>query len=147
MSSKMIIERIVNKESIAVCAPVLIDAYNNEPWNDRWDMVTAIALLNYSFDTPGFMGWMASLNNKVVGACVGNIEPYYTGQVFFLKQMFVSVGLQKSGIGRQILEIMKDDIAVIGVTTAILFTGKAILDFYTKAGFIEMEGMRMMIYG
>jgi len=147
MKSKIIIERIENKERLAVCVPILIDAYNNEPWNDSWNNVTATALLNYSFETPGFMGWMASLNNKVVGACVGNIEPYYTGDVFFLKQMFVSVGLQKSGIGRQLLETMKEEIAGKGVTSAILFTGKEIQDFYTKSGFIEMEAMRMMIYG
>ena len=60
--------------------------------------------------------------------------------------MFVLVQSQAKGVGAQLMESVKKHLETIGIDTIILFTSKDVFpfDFYHKAGFNEMEGMRMM---
>jgi predicted N-acetyltransferase YhbS len=90
----------------------------------------------------------ARRGEQLLGCCVGNIEPYFTGNYFYLKEMFVSPDAQQQGIGAALMDTLKTRLAEAGVRTMILFTGKDFypFDFYLKSGFQEMEGMRMMHY-
>jgi N-acetylglutamate synthase-like GNAT family acetyltransferase len=92
------------------------------------------------------MGWVATSSCGVAGCCIGNIEPHYTGRNFILKELFISPKSQKRGVGKKLLAAMKKDLEVNGVKTVLLFTKKAISDFYIKSGFSEVKGMGMMIY-
>ena len=127
------------------CAEVLIDAYNRPPWNDNWNKQAAIALLTCYYNSPEFMGWTATVGNKIIGCGVGNIEPYYNGNIFYLKELFVAAEYQKAGVGKRLVAAMKQDWVAAGVKTTILLTSDAIFDFYTKCGFNEMDERRIMI--
>lgn len=140
------IERIRSIERLQECSGIFIEAYNREPWNNEWAPDTAPLILNCYFNTPGFMGWTATSGNRIVGCCLGNSEPYYTGHNFYLREIFVSVGSQKSGIGKALMAAMKKDLEDVGIKTIILFTYQSLFDFYTKSGFSELKDMRMMVY-
>jgi len=140
------IERITSVEILKQCAEVLSEAYNGPPWNERWTTGTAEAVLTCYYNSPEFMGWKATSDNKIIGCGVGNIEPYYSGSVFYLRDLFVSVRSQKTGVGSCLVAAMKEDLAIIGIKTIILFTNRAIFDFYLKCGFNEMAGMSLMNY-
>lgn len=92
---------------------------------------------------------MAFDGDQLLGCCVGNIEPYYTGDYFYLKEMFVSVRSQRMGVGLQLFEAIKTKLESIGISQVILFTSNEgfAFDFWQKVGFQEMEGMRMMHFG
>jgi len=128
------------------CAEVLMDAYNGPPWNDNWTAKKAIELLTCYYDTPRFMGWVAKAGNEIVGAGIGNSEPYYSGDIFYVKEMFVSVQSQKAGVGRHLIAAMKEDLGLMGIRTMMLFTSKDIFNFYIKSGFREMKERTTMIY-
>jgi N-acetylglutamate synthase-like GNAT family acetyltransferase len=89
---------------------------------------------------------MAFEGDKLLGACVGNIEPYFTGDYFYLKEMFVSVKSQRKGVGAALFEAIKTQLKTIGIRQIILFTSNEgyPFDFWQKVQFQEMEGMRMM---
>ena len=140
------IERIASIEMLEQCAEVLMDAYNCAPWNDSWTKETAIRLLTCYYDTPNFVGWVAKSGTKTIGSGIGNIEPYYSGDIFYLKEMFISVKSQKAGVGRRLIAALKEDLQRMGIKTIMLFTSKDIGDFYLKSGFKEMEGRITMIY-
>lgn len=146
MEYKIKIERIASKEILEQCAEVLMDAYNCAPWNDSWTREKAVELLTCYYGTPKFMGWMAKAGSITMGAGIGNIEPYYSGDIFYLKEMFVSVQSQKAGVGRDLIAAMKKDLEMMGIRTIMLFTSKEIGDFYQKSGFEEMERRTTMIY-
>jgi aminoglycoside 6'-N-acetyltransferase I len=140
------IEQIRSINELEQCAEIFVDAYKGEPWNDNWTSETAKAILSCYFYTPNFMGWIATSNGIVVGCCIGNIEPYYSGNNFILKELFVSVNSQKMGVGKKLLAIVKTDTQANGVKQIYLFTRKVITDFYTRSGFTEMEEMCTMLY-
>lgn len=123
-----------------------MDAYNCAPWNDNWTKEKAIDLLTCYFHTPKFVGWIAKEGKATIGSGIGNIEPYYSGDIFYLKEMVVSVQSQKAGVGKLLIANMKKDLEMMGITTIMLFTSKEIGDFYQKSGFIEMERRSTMIY-
>ena len=140
------IERIESSQILGRCAEILVDAYNHEPWNDNWTNEKALEKLTCFYNSPKFLGWTVHEGDNLIGCCVGNIEPYFTGDYFYLKEMFVLVQSQAKGVGALLMASVKKHLETIGIDTIILFTSKDVFpfDFYRKAGFNEMEGMRMM---
>lgn len=148
--STITIKRIESESILSNCAAILVDAYNGEPWQDRWTQEKALEKLNCFYHSPKFLGWLAYLDNQLVGCSVGNIEPYFTGDYFYLKEMFVARAAQGKGVGAALLKSIKQYLASADIETIILFTAKGKgypFDFYQKKGFAEMEGMRMMGFG
>jgi len=146
---RLVIKQIESQEELTTCAKVLVEAYNAEPWNDEWTTEKALEKLTCFYNSPKFIGYTASIDSEVVGCLVGNIEPYYTGDYFYLKEMFVTPGIQKQGVGKQLMETLKQQLSSIDIQNIILFTGKDYFpyDFYLKSGFNTMEEMRMMHFG
>ena len=129
------VERIRSIERLHECVEVLIEAYNREPWNNTWTPDTAKLILTCYFNTLDFMGWIATTDNRIVGCCLGNIEPYYTGRNFYLRELFVSVGSQKSGIGKMLLATAKKDLETTpkGATGyGIRLLNQLVQDYYEK---------------
>jgi len=148
-SGEIHIEKIAPGDSLDACAEILVSAYNGEPWNDNWTAEKALEKLTCFCNSPKFLGWKAYQDDQLTGCCVGNIEPYYTGDYFFLKEMFVSPRAQGQGIGVRLLEVIKRDLETFGIHQIILFTTHAgfPFNFYLNAGFSEMDGMRMLHFG
>lgn len=146
MEYDITIERITSVKTLEQCASMYPAAYNAEPWNDNWTSETAAALLTCYYNTPGFLGWIAKRSNIIIGCAIGNIEPYYSGNIFILKEIFVSVGSQGSGVGSSLIAAMKEDLHKINIKMVILSTYRSIFDFYIKSGFQEMNGVGTMIY-
>lgn len=142
----IVIERIRSIKQIEQSAEIYPGAYNTEPWNDNWTTETATALLTCYYNTPGFIGWIAKQNDKIIGCVIGNVEPYYSGNIFILKEVFVSVSSQETGVGSSLLTIMKNDLKKIDIKMVMLGTRRSIFQFYTKSGFKEMEDVGLMIY-
>ncbi len=146
---KLRIQKIELIEILDKCADILVEAYNSDPWNDNWTKEKALEKLTCFYNSPKFIGWTAYKDNQLLGCVVGNIEPYYTGDYYYLKEMFVSVQSQKKGVGAQLMQAVKDYLKTIDIKTIILFTGKDYFpfNFYLKSGFNTMEEMRMMHFG
>ncbi|PBQ33894.1 GNAT family N-acetyltransferase [Sphingobacteriaceae bacterium] len=146
---KITIIKIESPKSLPSCAEVLVNAYNSEPWNDEWTKDKALEKLMCFYNSPKFLGWMAYENDKLLGCCVGNIEPYFSGDYFYLKEMFVSFDAQHKGIGRELMNVLTAELERININAIILFTSSEFFpfEFYNKVGFNEMEGMKMMHRG
>jgi aminoglycoside 6'-N-acetyltransferase I len=145
-SPQLTVTRLHAISELDACATVLVAAYNGEPWNDAWTHHKALEKLECFYHSPKFYGWKAELEGEVVGCCVGNIEPYFTGDYFYLKEMFVSPQVQHAGIGSQLLATLQAKLTELDIQTIILFTSHEGFpwQFYIKHGFDEMDGMRMM---
>ena len=145
----MKIERVQSLEILRRCSPILVKAYNGEPWNDSWTEEKAFEKLSCFFNSPKFIGWVATEGDKILGCCVGNIEPYFTGDYFYLKEMFVSPDSQRKGVGAEIMKAVKTHLETIDIKTVILFTSNAAFpfEFYKKHSFNQMENMCMMHLG
>ena len=146
MEKDIRIERIASIEVFEKCTQLFMDAFKSAPWNDNWTKETATALLTCYYNTPQFMGWVAISANRIIGCGAGNVEPHYSGEIFYLRELFVSIESQKAGVGKRLMAALKADLQLMGIKTIILFTGKTIFDFYTRSGFKKMDEIVMMIY-
>jgi len=144
MKHDIVIEKITSLNQLEKCAEIYPEAYNAEPWNDNWTYETAKALLTCYYNTPDFKGWAAIANNKIIGCAIGNVEPYYSGNIFILKELFVSANMQEAGIGSSLLAVMKQTLGKMNIKMIILSTYRSIFNFYKKSGFEEMEEVGTM---
>jgi aminoglycoside 6'-N-acetyltransferase I len=142
------IHKITSPEILQKCAPVLMQAYNGEPWNDAWTEQKALETLECFYNSPKFHGFYAEQDGQIIGCCVGNVEPYFMGDYFYLKDMFVSPTDQRKGVGQLLMDELKKELSSIGITTMILFTSDkgSPFDFYTKNDFQLLDGMCMMSF-
>ena len=149
MSTPIRILRIESDNQLAACAQVLTEAYNAEPWNDAWTPEKALEKLTCFYQSPKFLGWMAFEGEQLLGATVGNIEPYFSGDYFYLKEMLISPKAQRKGVGSALFGAVKSHLDSAGIGMMILFTSNQgfPFDFWQNTGFREMEGMRMMFFG
>ena len=146
MEREIIIEEIRSVKTLVQCAEMYPAAYNAEPWNDNWTTETAAALLTCYYKTPNFIGWVARRDNIIIGCAIGNMEPYYSGNIFILKELFVAVNSQGSGVGSSLLATMKAELKKTNIKTIMLFTRRPLFDFYIKSDFKEMEEAGTMVY-
>lgn len=145
MQQNIIIEKIVSASQVEQCATFYPEAYRAEPWDDNWTIETATALLTCYYNTPKFMGWIALRDNTIIGCAIGNIEPYYSGDIFILKEVFVAVDAQNSGAGSSLMAAVKKDTEEASIKMTILFTRTPIISFYERSGFKEMDGVVAMM--
>ena len=145
----MQIKKIQSPDELEKCAEILVKAYNGEPWNDEWTQAKALEKLTCFYNSPKFLGWVATDGDELLGCCVGNIEPYFTGDYFYLKEMFVYPRTQRKGVGSQLMASIKAHLDSIDIKMVILFTSDEgfPFSFWKKQGFELMEGMRMMNFG
>lgn len=149
MNHSIQIRRIQDAADLRRCASLLVEAYNGEPWHDQWTPEKALEKLSCFHQSPKFYGWVAFEGELLVGGCVGNVEPYFTSDYFYLKEMFISPEAQRKGVGTALFEAVKQQMAVLEIEMMILFTSNEgfPFDFWKKSGFEEMQGMRMMSFG
>jgi aminoglycoside 6'-N-acetyltransferase I len=146
MEHNIIIHNIKAIEILEQCAEIYPAAYNAEPWNDNWTTQTAKALLTCYYNTPNFMGWAARRNGQIIGCAIGNMEPYYSGSIFILKELFVAVNCQGTGVGSGLIAVVKEEMKKLDIKIIMLFTRRPLFDFYIKSGFQEMIEAGTMVY-
>lgn len=136
----------MNRDQVMECTRLYVEVFNGQPWNDAWTMETAYQRLIDIFDTPNFAGVLYHEEGKVKGAAFGNVEQFYDGRHYMLKEMFVAADLQGKGVGSGILRELEAKLKGFGVTTMILFTSKGndTARFYISNGFEEWTSMAMM---
>ncbi|MCS5421960.1 MULTISPECIES: GNAT family N-acetyltransferase [Psychrilyobacter] len=141
----MRIEKLDEKH-LKECSVMYIETFNSEPWNDKWDEVTSYLRLKDIYDTPGFFGLVVLDGVELKGAVFGNIEQWFEGYMYNLKEMFVKKDNKGSGIGTRLISELERLLKEEGVNSINLFTSRGDLTekFYIKNGFITEENMIMM---
>jgi len=141
----MKIEKLDEKH-IKECSLLYVETFNSEPWNDKWDKTTSFKRLKDIYDTPGFYGLVASDESEIKAAVLGNLEQWYEGYMYNLKEMFVQHGEKGKGIGSSLLSELEKSIKDLNVKSVCLFTSKGDLTekFYLKNKYTLAEDMVML---
>lgn len=141
----MRIEKLDEKH-LKECSRMYVETFNSEPWNDNWNEVASYKRLKDIYDTPGFLGLGVFDQGQLKGAVLGNIEQWYEGYMYNLKEMFVNQENKRNGIGSYLIVGLEKRIKELGVNSMSLFTSRGDLTekFYIKNGFITEEDMIMM---
>jgi GNAT superfamily N-acetyltransferase len=136
----------MTSEDIVKCTELYIKVFNAKPWDDHWTLESAYKRLNDFYNTPNFEGVLYTEAGQVKGAIFGNLEQFYDGIHYNLREMFIDNDLQGKGIGSILLNELEKRLEKSGVTTIMLFTSKGnkTSKFYLKNNFSEWESMALM---
>ena len=141
----MIFENLLY-EDLKDIVPIYIDAFNREPWNDKWTIETASKRLKDMINTPGYYGLKVYENEKIIGAIIGHREQYYDGIYFSIKEFFMDNNMQGKGYGSKILKQLENNLKDMNITTINILTTNSPLTvgFYEKNNF-NIDSMKFMI--
>ena len=118
------------------CAKLFSRTFTKEPWNENWSTDSAYKRLEHFYDSKGFCGVLAK-EDSVSGLVLGNIEPYFFGPIFYLREMCIDVNCQNNGIGTQLLLYIEGALRLKGVHNIYLLTEHNFpaAQFYQKRGY------------
>ncbi|MGL5434209.1 MAG: hypothetical protein ACRDBO_02255 [Lachnospiraceae bacterium] len=94
--------RHMKKTDLDNCANILCEVYNNDTWQCRWSVNTAIAYLKDYFDSKKFVGFVLEKDKQLCGAMFCHEKIWWNNSELFIDEMFVKPELQKNGEGRGI---------------------------------------------
>lgn len=124
------------ESDINYCAKILIEAYAQPPYNEKWELDHAIAYLRrfYKFDPA--LCFVAEDSVTVIGAIFAYSYPWHGGENCYIQEIFVSPNSQGLSIGEGLIN--KLSISKSGSSTWLVANenSKAI-DFYKSLGFSD----------
>lgn len=138
----------ISNSDLKRCAEIFIEVFNSPPWEEGWEVSSALPRMQEIAGTPGFVGIKAMKDEGMVGFVMGYAESFDAGSDFYLKEMCVLPKLQRQGIGSLLLEELKKQLRQVGARTLYLLTPKETPAawFYEKNGFQTSKKMIMMAH-
>lgn len=136
----------LTKEHIKEIAEIYVNAFNCEPWNDKWTIERASKRISQMINCEGFDGLVAYEEEKLVGMILGNYEYYYDCMIFQIKEFCVDSEVKGSGIGSQLLNEFTKRLKARGIDRIMLFTLRTdkTEGFYKKHKFKSFDDIVMM---
>lgn len=136
----------LNKHHIEEIAELYVNAFNCEPWNDKWTIKSASKRISQMINCEGFDGLLAYEDEKLVGMIIGNHEYYYDAMLFQIKEFCVDSKVKGKGIGSKLLDKFMERLKAKGIDRVILLTLRSdkTEGFYKKHKFQSFDNMVMM---
>ena len=124
----------INQKDIPTLAVPMATAYSEEPWNENWTQETAERRIRAVLGNFEAMGLAALEDGKIIGAVLGNVDPYAEEDFFFVSELFVIPEKKKQGIGKQLLAELEKALIEKKVNVIQLISIDYNEPFYNKCG-------------
>ena len=134
----------VHSELIPRCADLFVAVFSGHPWNEPWTVEAASQRLAEITATPGFAGVALAAGDTVTGVALGQAERWHAGQVFCLREMFVSPALQHQGRGSRLLAALCERVPDAASHYLLTDRGSPAQAFYERHGYAEARNRIMM---
>lgn len=128
----------MTEASLREAAALFVQAFNSEPWNDRWTENTAYRRLLPMLRAENAFGLcMYRDDNQLCGMLLGHLEIYYDGTEFLLKEFAVDHNMRGQGLGTLLMDELKRRLKTKNVKRICLatITGNQTEKFYRNQGF------------
>lgn len=140
--------RRFNWTDLEVCAELFKRVFSADPWYDNWISLDQVRYyLNELIQNPVFEGFVAFEGSDLVAVCMGHRRSFWMGKEFFIDEYFVENNKQGNGIGTRTLDIITENLNLLGYTRLTLLTNKGIPaeSFYLKNGFYNNMKRTVMV--
>lgn len=133
--------RSITAADIPACVPVYVNAYKQAPWNYHWTEAEATKYLSEHFDTPHFAGFVLLEGDQIKAVILGRKKTWWTGNQFFIDELFVASDTQRKGYGKQLLQHAATYAKQNGMNVLALMTNKYMpaYEFYLKNDFLSAD--------
>lgn len=126
--------RVVNENDYKQLAIAMGKAYSEAPWNENWTSKKAIRRVKAILMNFESLGIAAIEDGQFVGGALGYVDPYADEDFFFVSELFVIPEKKKHGIGRQLLDELKEKLKEKEIGVMQLISIDSNLKFYEKCG-------------
>ncbi len=136
----------MKEEDIHLITDLYIRTFNNEPWNEQWEVWSVQKRLSQITKAPDFYGLMLYHNESLVGFILGNQQQYYNGIKFEIKEFCIDLLVQNGGYGTKLLTEFERRLRLQGVDDFLLLTlrNPRTEGFYHKNGYVTSCEMLLM---
>ena len=140
--------RLLDMADIPACAGILCDVYNTELWQCRWSQDTAAAYLTDYAEARRFVGFVAEMEGRVVGAAFAHGKIWWNNTELALDELFVAPAHQGQGVGRRLMEAVEAYAAQHRLAGVTLSTNRhaPAPDFYRRRGYVDCEHVLFMAW-
>ncbi len=136
----------LNEDDLVECAYLFVNAFKHEPWNEDWDFKDAFRRLSNFLSPPYSIGLKVVGKNGIQGFLVGEMEQWRGAQSFYLKEICISKKRQRSGLGKELMDALQNDLLKRGVSRIYLITQRESVPelFYKSLGFETNGSLHIM---
>ena len=135
--------RLMKKGDLESLAEIYAETYEAFNIGEKWNKKSAHKLLEYWFKLQPDLAFVAEYNNKIVGAFVTGVKPWWDGNHLIEGEMFVHPNFQGKGIGTELIKkLFKTARKQYKAVAWDAFTPnkfKHPLSWYKKMGFKEVK--------
>lgn len=135
--------RTMNAADLVEVIEIYIQVFSAEPWNDELTYEQIRNYVNRMIELNTFKGYVVreKATNRLLGAALGFIRPWYMGQEYHLDSFYILNEYQGKGIGTQFLNFIKEQLKAINIPTILLDTdiGYPSESFYRNNGFSSSD--------
>ena len=130
------------QQHLAYVLDIYVRAFTAPPLN--YDFIThekAERYINSITMSPGFLGYTYWQESQMYAFVFGELDDYFDGSLFHIKEFAVSPDSQGMGIGSKAMALLESKLAGYGVKAINLHTSRRLpaYEFYTKNGYAEVE--------
>lgn len=146
---ELVYKRLEQSE-LSKCADTLIEAFKEEPWNEKWTFKQAYTRLDELMSARVSRGYIVFDNDTmtVVGMVIGRIMTYMSQKELWLDEVSIHPNYQRKGIGSEMMKYVRselneenDKISNIVLTTVRDYPS---VSFYERNGFKTDENIIFM---
>lgn len=127
--------RAVNGGDTAELAAAMSRAYSEEPWNEIWTEKKAVRRVSAILGNFGGFGIAAVEDGNIIGAALGNTDPYADEDFFFVSELFVIPERKKRGVGKALLGALECALKERDISVIQLISIAHNKTFYEKCGY------------
>jgi aminoglycoside 6'-N-acetyltransferase I len=131
----------LTKSDIEQCAELYIKSYNRPPWNYAFTKEKAVKYLTEYADRSRFVGFILVENEEIRGAMLGHSKTWWTDDLLFIDELFISPDSQRMGYGKRLLHHCQRYAKQEGYEVVTLMTNKHMpaINFYQEMDYLEAE--------
>jgi aminoglycoside 6'-N-acetyltransferase I len=131
----------LTETDIDKCAELFMQSYNRPPWNYNFNREKARTYLNEYVERSRFVGFMLCEDDQVVGAMLGHSKTWWTNDLLFIDEFFISPERQRKGYGKLLLDHSEQYAKDQGYEVVMLMTSKHMpaMQFYKGLNYLQAE--------
>lgn len=140
--------RRMERSDLAQCGMIYAKAFPAEHWGIDWTAENAAEYLQDYFEQKRFVGYVYEEKAAVTGCIFALCRISGSKKELWINEMAVLPEQQGRGIGRQLLNAVKDYCQAAGLAGIVLYTSRyaPAAGFYEKSGFKVSDGTICMYY-
>lgn len=133
--------RELTKTDLDACVSLYMKTYNAPPWSCNWTSDKALKYLTEYTERTRFVGFVLLDDNEIVGAMFGHSKTWWTQDLLYVDELFVSPAKQRSGYGKRLLDYTENYAREQGYEVLTLMTNKYMpaMKFYSGINYIHAE--------